>query len=146
MVDPVLYCKHLLAIFHFKLYQAIPFRKKIFSYAKFVLCPVYCMPSWTHFEITMTIKFCFNDEEMIAFNGSKSTTWSLIPGNTFSSQCERFNPLSASVALISRPVNWFAEQINRHFYMRATLALYGLIWSWNFDQQLWGFGYWRWML
>ena len=33
-----------------------------------------------------------------------------------------FNPLSASVALIQKPVNWFAQ----HIYIRVTVALNGL--------------------
>ena len=33
------------------------------------------------------------------------------------------NPLGASVDLILKPVNWFAQQIKTGFYMRATLAL-----------------------
>ena len=36
-----------------------------------------------------------------------------------------FDPLSASVALIQKPVNWFASQLTG-FYMRATLAINGL--------------------
>ena len=38
---------------------------------------------------------------------------------------DRINPLSASVALLSKPVNWYWNQL-AGFYIRATLALNGL--------------------
>ena len=38
---------------------------------------------------------------------------------------DRINPLSASVALLKKPVNWFWNQL-AGFYMSATLALNGL--------------------
>ena len=44
------------------------------------------------------------------------------------------HPLSASVAFLQKPVNWFAQSLDQSmtgFYMRATLALNGLIRRWN---------------
>ena len=45
----------------------------------------------------------------------------------FFSNSFSLNPLNASVALIQKPVNWFAQQINWLVPMRATLAYNGLI-------------------